>query len=128
MQGGFLSFRRKQKRNRFLLSIMFTISALNWENTPTPSCKSAETMNQFHQHFARSFFVWKFNPQLFYTYILGLYFIGAEAALRMLVKLTICLSVSIQSCSVIITICLLIYNMSISISWFLIFFNCKKIL
>ncbi len=31
---------------------------------------------QFHQHFTHGFFIWKFCAQLFFTYILGLYFLA----------------------------------------------------
>ncbi len=51
-------------------------------------------MSQFHQHFARSFFVQKFPMQLFYLHFKLVLFwsknIGATVALKMLVKLTMC--------------------------------------
>ncbi len=53
----------------------------------------SHTRSQFHQHFARSFFVWKFCKQLFlYLHFRFKFFyrknMGVKAALKMLVKLT----------------------------------------
>jgi hypothetical protein len=54
---------------------------------------SRTTRCQFHQHFMRSFFVWKLYVQIFCTWSMALYFFGKRKLveklfLKMLVKLT----------------------------------------